>query len=255
VRMNALAWVGIAAVAYRKATGSHAHDKLIDGLADYLLNSRRPDGLVPGGPEVQWVSTQQNLLMAEFFRSGAKELGRQDLRDAYDKAAAALIKDLFHSGYYAWFIQGLGDEDRPLDAQVLGTMFFWLRDRTLGENPFPFLNLSIGDKFWVDHGGWTGFRPYWPVQEGTPDIVWTEGTLMAAWVFQRTGIAGSGVKARTDQAVAQIVARTKGETVGPPAADRASDTKRWGEYPAWPAAAPASWLLILQGGGDVLFAP
>jgi hypothetical protein len=251
-RMNAMAWVGIAAVAYRKATGSEQFDPLINGLADYVLRYQR-NGLVPGGPDVTWISTQQNLLVAEFLRSAGQQMTRrrEAIRLGYEDAAKAITEGLFRGRF---FLQGVGDADLPLDAQVLGSMFLWLLPRG-ADNPRLAVNAFIGEQYWVDHGAWTGFRPYAALETTSPNIVWTEGTLMVDWMLRRQGSAPGDLRFRADAAVAQIEARVKGDAVGPPAAETASNTKRWGEYPAWPATAPVAWLSIIRGGGDVLFSP
>jgi hypothetical protein len=78
-RANAMAWVGLAAVAYRAKYGNSRYDKLIGGVAKYLLALRRSDGLLLGGPDVQWVSTQHNLLAAEFFRAAGADFASHKL--------------------------------------------------------------------------------------------------------------------------------------------------------------------------------
>ena len=271
VRSNALAWVGIAAVAYRRQTGSNRYDHLIAGLADYLLKSRRTDGLVLGGPDVQWVSTQHNLLMAEFFRSasvsfGERPIGRgvtgPELRAAYDKVSAAILDNLLkrapfndYHGLGWFFVQGLDDPDMPLDVQTLGSMFMWLRERTF-ENPWAFVTYWTTVSLYVAPRDVDGRS-----SERLPAV---RGAERARHRLER-GHGAGGVDAappgwpqavaQADAAVLAITRTTRGGTAGPAGADRASFTRRWGEFPSWPTSAVASWLLIEADAPDVLFAP
>ena len=61
-----MAWVGYAALAYKKVYNSTKYDTVIAGVARYLLTLRNAQGLIKGGPDVNWVSTQHNLLAAGF---------------------------------------------------------------------------------------------------------------------------------------------------------------------------------------------
>ena len=48
---------------------------MIAGVARYLLTLRNAQGLIKGGPDVNWVSTQHNLLAAGFMRDLASKIG------------------------------------------------------------------------------------------------------------------------------------------------------------------------------------
>src|SRR5262249_44514411 len=126
IRSNALAWVGIAAVAYYKKYNNKRYDQLVRGLAEYLLAERRSDGLVLGGPDVTWVSTQHNILASEFFRSGGDAYGAngsiggglkgRDLTAAYNTMANAIISQLLvQAGPLAYFTEGVNDPRQALD--------------------------------------------------------------------------------------------------------------------------------------------
>ena len=258
IRSNALAWVGIAAVAYRARYHNGRYDVLAGGLADYLLKSRRSDGLVLGGPDVQWVSTQHNLLMSEFFRSAHQEYGRktlsesitgEDLDAAYQQAAGAIVaKLLVQSGGQAYFVQGLNDARIALDTQTLGSVFLQLRDDPRATAVGSFLSNFYLPPRVVDAVTWSGYRPF--AASGSPNIVWSEGTVQADWALHRLGLPAT----QADAAVLGILGTTDGGTAGPLGASRASDDRAWGEFPSWPTSAAGSWLLIQAAGGDALFA-
>jgi hypothetical protein len=258
IRSNALAWVGIAAVAYRERYDNGRYDVLVGGLADYLLRSRRTDGLVLGGPDVQWVSTQHNILMSEFFRSAAQTYGKHgisgsisgtDLSTAYTMAANAIVsKLLVQAGGQAYFVQGLNDARIALDTQTLGSVFLSVRgdDRARQVASWMAANLYQGPRV-VGGITWSGFKPF--AGPTAPNIVWSEGTVQADWALHRVGLP----TALADFAVLGILATTDGGTSGPLGASSAVDDRAWGDFPAWPTSAAGSWLLLQAAGGDALF--
>lgn len=261
IRSNALAWVGIAAVAYRAKYHNGRYDVLAGGLADYLLKSRRTDGLVLGGPDVQWVSTQHNLLMSEFFRSAYREYGSRtlsegisgtDLNTAYDVAANAITsKLLVQSGGQAYFVQGLNDSRIPLDTQTLGSVFLSVRGDPRAGQVASWLASNLYQAPRTVNGlVWSGYKPF--AGANAPNIIWSEGTVQADWAVHRVGLASAYSAA--DTAVLGILATTDGGTSGPLGASSAVDDRAWGEFPAWPTSAAGSWLLIQAAGGDALFA-
>jgi len=258
-RANAMAWVGIAAVAYRVKYHNSRYDKLIGGVAKYLLALRRPDGLLLGGPDVQWVSTQHNILAAEFFRAAGAEFGRKqldgvdatgrDLTDQYAKTGDAIVaKLLVQAGAQAYFVQGLDDARIPLDVQSLGSVFLAQRGDARAPQVLAWLQANL---YVAPHvvGGvtWSGYKPF--AGSAAPTLVWSEGTIQADWAFHRLKVANP----QADAAVYGILGTTKGGTTGPAGADRAVSDRAWGEFPSWPTSAAGSWLLILGGGGDILF--
>ena len=258
VRSNALAWVGMAAVAYRAKYHTTAYDGLIGGLADYLLKSRRSDGLVLGGPDVQWVSTQHNLLMAEFFRAAAREFGYQrisgaitgsTLNTAYNTAANAITsKLLVQSGRQAYFVQGLDDARIALDTQTLGSVFLSLRNDPRADEVGTWFSSNLYQSPRIVGGlAWSGYKPF--AGANAPNIVWSEGTIQADWALHRLGLQSS----LADIAVWGIIATTDGGASGPRGASSAVDDRSWGDFPAWPSSAAGSWLLIESSGGDALF--
>jgi hypothetical protein len=259
IRSNALAWAGIAAVAYRQTYRNGRYDVLVGGLADYLLKSRRSDGLVLGGPDVQWVSTQHNILMAEFFRSAAQTYGKHgisgsisgtDLDTAYDRVADAIVsKLLVQSGPQTYFVQGLDDARIALDTQTLGSVFLAVRGDARATQVGSWMAANLYQAPRVVGGIlWSGFKPF--AGSASPNIIWSEGTVQADWALHRLGLPAG----LADIAVLGILGTTDGGTAGPQGASTAVDDRAWGEFPAWPTSAAGSWLLIQAAGGDALFA-
>src|SRR5215204_4970902 len=117
VRSGNQAWVGLAALAWRAATGSERHERLLAGLAGWLLAQRDDHGLVRGGPDVAWASTEHNLEARALFAA----LGAADVVAQMDEAIDA---ELFAGDH---FRQGRGDDARPLDVQAYGIL--WLLGR------------------------------------------------------------------------------------------------------------------------------
>jgi hypothetical protein len=259
IRTNALAWVGIAAVAYRNKYNDSRYDALIAGLAKYLLAEKRAsDGLFPGGPDVTWVSTQHNLLAAEFLRSAGVEFGSRaigsstltgtQLTTQYNTTAASIISKLLTSSglLSANFVEGLNDPRLPVDVQSMGSMFLAKRNDVRAAFVGGYLSNYYLSPFTTNSVLWSGYKPF--LGAGAPNIVWTEGTVQADWALRRLSIASPA----SNTALAGIVAQTNSGKSGPPGAS-ATSNDTWGEYPNWPASAPSSWLLIVAGGGDILF--
>ena len=79
LRSGNQAWVGLAALEWRAATGSRRYDGLLAGLARWLLDHRDGDsGLVRGGPDVSWVSTEHNLETRALLAGLGDDVARMD---------------------------------------------------------------------------------------------------------------------------------------------------------------------------------
>jgi hypothetical protein len=260
-RSGALAWVGLAASAYRREYNNDRYDKLIGGLLTYLLSLRRSDGLIRGGPDVSWVSTQHNLLAAGFLRdiadqmTSSKKLGgvtRSELTTIHTTLSNAIVSKLLvvDSATLAHFKQGIDDPQVPLDVQALGAMFLKLRGDARAtavantiQSQFPVAARRVSGS----SASISGYKPF--TGTGTPDVIWSEGTIEAALALDRVGINSSPAAA----AVLSIAATSSGSTTGPAGADRDVVSPVWGEFHTWPTSAAASWLLIAAGGNELLF--
>ena len=259
-RSGALAWVGLAAAAYRREYDNDRYDKLIGGLLKYLLSLRGSDGLIRGGPDVSWVSTQHNLLAVSFLRdiadqmSSSKKLGgftRSELTTIQTTLGDAILSKLLvvDGPSLAHFKQGLDDAQVPLDVQALGAMYLELRGDARAtavantiQTQFPLGSRRVAGS----SASVSGYRPF--VGAGTPDVVWSEGTIEAALALDRLGIDSASSSA----AVTSIAGTAVGSTAGPVGADREVISPVWGEYHTWPTSAAASWLLIAADEGRLL---
>lgn len=164
-RAGAIAWAGLAALNYRAHTCSRQYDELAYGAARWLLAEQVTDpgspahGLIRGGPDVPWISTQHNLIAREFFarllraldgvhsqpgpdgwpgldsscpREQLTVLPHHDLpafelriRRAVAQIDAGVNRALYVNAAPAPYLrEGVGDDVRPLDTQALGIL--WL---------------------------------------------------------------------------------------------------------------------------------
>jgi hypothetical protein len=258
-RAGAMAWVGYAAVAYRKVYENRRYDRMLAGIVRYLLALRNRDGLIRGGPDVTWVSTQHNLLAAGMLRDLAADLGRrgtlatgleyEDIDDAADSIGDATLAHLLvQEGPLAYFRQGVEDPVVPADVQALGALYLDARGDRRAEQVAEFLRQN----FYVPPragpaGMLSGYRPF--LGAGAPDVIWSEGTLEAATAFHRVGLN----TAAADDAVARLRSTIRGRSVGPAGADRDVVDRVWGEFHTWPTSAAGSWLLIRAARAELLF--
>jgi hypothetical protein len=269
VRSGNQAWVGLAALQWRTLTCSGRHDRLIAGIARWLLARRVTDqnasgfGLVRGGPDVTWVSTEHNLEARGFFAAldatfagGPCQPGLDGLSDADARALAAdaheavgqidraIDASLFVSDG-AYFRQGLGDDARPLDVQALGIL--WLLRQGRGADAAAVerttdatLQVHGRSVDWPGAGGQTfsGYRP----SVGGSDVLWMEGTLMMRLAKARLGSDVTALDADTDRWAALTAP-------DPPLhVDRADGE----DYHVWPAAAAAAWRTLSRSSFDLL---
>ena len=99
--------------------------------ASYLLSLQGTDGLIRGGPDVTWYSTQHILLAYAFRRLLGNELTADGSRPsantyytAASKVSSGIESDLLvHNGSNVYFIEGLNDSIQALDADALGVMY------------------------------------------------------------------------------------------------------------------------------------
>jgi hypothetical protein len=258
-RAGAMAWVGYAALAYRKAYGNSRYDNLLAGIVRYLLALRDSAGLIRGGPDVTWVSTQHNLLAAGMLRDLAANLGTKgtlatglkyaDINNAANSLGNAILANMIvQEGPLAYFRQGVGDPVVPADVQALGALYLDARGDGRAKQVAEYLRQN----FYVapragSAGVLGGFRPF--SGAGTPDVIWSEGTIEAATALRRVGVDSGGA----DDAVARLVATIGSRGVGPVGADRDVVDPVWGEFHTWPTSAAGSWLLIRASHAELLF--
>src|SRR5262249_1024762 len=88
IRCGGIATVGIAASLYDGDTGSDRYLAMEKRAASYLLSLQGTDGLIRGGPDVSWYSTQHNLLAYAFLRLLAGESNDNSYDTAANKIAS-----------------------------------------------------------------------------------------------------------------------------------------------------------------------
>jgi hypothetical protein len=170
-RTGTMAWVGLAAVEYRASRCDTSFDKLAYGSAKWLLGQVVTDptspayGLMRGGPDVTWVSTQHNLLASDFLARLADEIdgtigqvdhtppcpgGLAGLTSAQASAFSTRLHKavtLMDTGIgaqlftrltpatasdagTAYFREGIDDNIRPIDVQAYGALWLLGQGRT-----------------------------------------------------------------------------------------------------------------------------
>lgn len=252
-RTGTIAWVGYAALLHELRTRNGKYNSVITGAAQWLLQRQNATtGLLTGGPDVSWVSTQNNMVAYLFFSTLAQNpIGSYKADDM--TAVANKIADGIDSRLtitpatgQLGFVQGLNDALRPLDAQTLGVIYLLARNRAADaakvrayiDAAFKVTNRTIVksstpatyNMTYAANGPFTGYRPY---ATGGPDVLWEEGTAQALVATDLLGQDDS----------AQNTALATWAVNGPLQADRTITTSV-NEYHVWPASAAAGWMLL-----------
>lgn len=272
VRSGSVAWSGIAFVDYDSQFDDNRHLDNARRAADYLLSLRGEDGLVRGGPDVKWVSTQHNLIATIFLVNLANrldQLGDADTAAGYREAAGGIAKGVYgqllvREDGSSHFRQGVGDDVIPLDTQAIGTIFalftgdeelakqlyeyaqqnFALKGRSIKESKSkPTYNMTYAAK-----GPFTGFRPY--LGKKAPDVLWFEGTAEMRMVSSFLGQSTEQLDA--DMNAWWSVTRKQG--LAPLGADRTVTGNPYNEYHVWPTAAAGAWTVLSGASTDVEWA-
>jgi hypothetical protein len=264
-RSGSIAWIGLAAATYRNLYHSTRYGTLAGGAARWLLARRQSTGLVAGGPDVSWVSTQHNLL-AWFFLSSVDDdvvtgLKSSDLDKATDTLASAIESKLIVSvdSTHSAFVQGVNDASRPLDVQALGLLFLEAADKGQSGHPSTAekVRAYLGSAYAVSGrsivkstvpatfnqtyaaaGPFSGYKPY--ADGGSPDVIWAEGTAEVRFALKALGESTTTL----DKSITAWGAVTTARGEGPLGADRTATGQEINEYHVWPTSAAASWTLL-----------
>lgn len=273
-RSGTIAWAGLAAVTYDQAFGSSRYLDMEQRAADYLLSLQTPSGLIKGGPDVTWASTEHNLSAYVFLvRLGNEEQSAGDTKAAARYRAAATTisaaidaKLLVSDTSGTRFRQGLDDPVQALDAQALGAMYLQgtgrsalaaqvlayaqatfavdKRSVTLSKDPATY-NLT-----YAADGPFSGYEPY--VGTGAPDVRWAEGS---GEMRLAQAAAGQDTSA-TDKSIANWAAITSGLGQAPLQADQTVNNAAYGvEYHVWPTSTAAAWTVLSQSAPAFFAAP
>ena len=264
-RAGTIAWVGLAGSVFDLDYGSSRYLSMQQLAANYLLSLQSSNGLIRGGPDVGWYSTEHNLLAYAFLvRLGNELQAVGDVPNAarYDDAAiriaGAIDANLIvQNGSSAHFLEGLGDPVQALDVQALGTMYLQSRGQSglaaevlaYAQGTFAVSGRSITlskdpstyNMTYAAPGPFSGLTPY--VGANAPGVLWPEGT---AEVRLAAADLGQPTTALDEQlaAFAKVTAANGGAMLE---ADSTVTNVDYGvEYHVWPALAPTAWLMLAQ---------
>jgi hypothetical protein len=269
VSSGSVAFSAIAFSDYDNVFGKTTYLEAARKAVDYLLGLREELGLIRGGPEVKWVSTQHNILtlialdglIASLERRGEKTTAKR-YQEAVTSLAKAIEAQLIVRGIgSSHFREGVKDEVVPLDAQTLGVAFALIRSNpalafetyNYAQQNFAISNRSIElnkapanyNLTYQAKGPFTGYRPY--LGTGAPDVLWFEGTAQMRLVSAVLGQSTVALDASTN-AWWNV---TRKEGVGPLGADRTITGNAYNEYHVWPTAAAGSWTVLSRATSNL----
>ena len=271
IRAGSVAFAAIAFSDYDSAFGSTLYLDNARRAADYLLSLRNEDGLVRGGPDVEWVSTQHNILtlIALMTLSGQlNEIGDESAA-VYREAAEVIAKGIdsqliVRDEGLAHFRQGVNDNVIPLDTQALGIIYAMFRDDQdlakqvyeYTQQNFPLENRSITlsskpktyNMTYQAKGPFRGYRPY--IGKGAPDVLWFEGTAEMRFVSTFLGQPTEEL----DQSMNSWWDVTRKQGFAPLGADRTITNNPYNEYHVWPTAAAGAWTVLSGAAQDTAWA-
>lgn len=271
-RSGTVAWVGLAASTYDLAFSSSRYLAMEQRSANYLLSLQTASGLIAGGPDVTWVSTEHNLITYVFLSRLAGELSSDGsaVAAASYQAAAATISAAIDANLLVTdstgthFREGLNDPVEALDVQALGAMYLQGTGRpdlaaqvlAYAQTNFAVANRSVSlsadpatyNLTYSAAGPFAGYRPY--AGTGAPDVLWAEGSGQ-----MRLAEAALGQDTKTlDQSIANWAAITSGQGQGPLQADR-TYTGNGVQYHVWPASTAAAWTSLSTSSPAFFAAP
>jgi hypothetical protein len=257
-RTGTVAWTGLAATIYRNTFKSAKYGTLAHNAAAWILAQQGEDGLLRGGPDVKWVSTQNNIIAAQFLQQYKGKDGEK-FREQGKRISDLVVKELLVDDH---FVQGSGDDIQPTDVQALGAMLLNQRgdtkratavvDNMIKDDRITDRSISLSkdlDTYNMTYeakGPFTGFRPY--ADKGSPDVLWFEWTVEARVAMDRMGVE--------DRELAESMKAWQGVTAErqdlPLGADRTVSDERFNEFHVWPASAAGSWLLLQQTSPELI---
>ncbi|MFH1061676.1 MAG: PilZ domain-containing protein [Candidatus Omnitrophota bacterium] len=125
VHTGPVIYLGLAIMRYEQATGKNTYSKLVYEIADWLLDlqNKNSDGSLPGGPQVSWAGTEQNIAAYIFF----KTLFKTEHDQRYALAARKIhgwLKDTAYNKTLKRFNRGTDDRMIATDTIALSIMAF-----------------------------------------------------------------------------------------------------------------------------------
>ncbi len=271
VRAGSVAFDAIAFSDFDSTFGSTLYLDDARRAVDYLLSLRNEEGLVRGGPDVTWVSTQHNILTLIALMTLSQQLEEQgdEGAAAYREAAAVIAKGIYsqlivRDGGLEHFREGVGDEVVPLDTQALGIIYArFLGDDDLAKQVYEYAqqNFAIDGRSiklskkkatynmtYEASGPFSGYRPY--IGKDAPDVLWFEGTaemrFASTFLGQPTEALDASINSWWDV--------TRKQNLAPLGADRTITTSPYNEYHVWPTAAAGAWTVLSGAAQDTAWA-
>jgi hypothetical protein len=260
-RSGTIATVGLAGSLYDQTFHSSRYLAMEQRAASYLLSLQGTGGLLRGGPDVSWYSTQHNLLAYSFLNLLGTELiadGSRPTANTYLGAANKISagiesKLLVQNASTAYFIEGLNDNVQSLDADALGVLYLESHgEHTVAQKVLAYATSAFAvsgrsivhssdtatyNMDYAARGPFSGFMPY--LGTGAPNVLWTEGSAEMQLAEASLGQSTSALKA----SLTAIAAVTP--TDAPLQADQTMTSVAYGEeYHVWPAAAAGAWMLL-----------
>ncbi|MGH2894066.1 MAG: hypothetical protein ACRDPM_12490 [Solirubrobacteraceae bacterium] len=262
-RSGTIATMGLAGSIYDRSQHTGRYLAMEQRAASYLISLQGTSGLIRGGPDVGWYSTQHNLLAYAFLNQLGAELISDNQRskaNGYLNAADGISsglesKLLVHNGSTAYFIEGLGDNVQSLDADALGVLYLVSRNETTvaqevlsyaqsafgvsGRSITKSTNAATYNSTYAASGPFSGFEPF--LGSNAPDVLWTEGSAE----MEVADAALGQPTATLNASLLSIYALTP--TVAPLMADRTlTDPSYSAEFHVWPSDAAGAWFLLAQ---------
>jgi hypothetical protein len=271
VRAGSVAFDAIAFSDYDSSFGSTLYLDNARRAVDYLLSLRGEDGLVRGGPDVKWVSTQHNILTLIALMTLSQQLEEQgdEGAAAYREAAAGIVKGIdsqliVRDGGLEHFRQGVGDEVVPLDTQALGIVYArFIGNDDLAKQVYEYAqqnfavdgrSIALSSKkasynmTYEASGPFSGYRPY--IGKRAPDVLWFEGTaemrFVSSFLGQPTEALDASMNSWWDV--------TRKQNLAPLGADRTITNSPYNEYHVWPTAAAGAWTVLSGAARDTAWA-
>jgi hypothetical protein len=272
VRSGSVAFDAIAFSNYDSSFGSTLYLDDARRAVDYLLSLRNEEGLVQGGPDVKWVSTQHNILTLIALMTLSQQLeeqGDEGTAGAYREAAAGIVKGIdsqliVRDGGLAHFRQGVGDEVIPLDTQALGIVYArFIGDDDLAKQVYEYAqqnfaidgrSIALSDRSasynmtYEAKGPFSGYRPY--IGKRAPDVLWFEGTAEMRFVSSFLGQSTEAL----DASMNSWWDVTRKQNLAPLGADRTITNSPYNEYHVWPTAAAGAWTVLSGAAKDTAWA-
>tara|TARA_B100000315_G_scaffold242528_1_gene264808 strand:+ start:12714 stop:14714 length:2001 start_codon:yes stop_codon:yes gene_type:complete len=139
------AWIGLAALNYVKKTGDETYLEIAESVGELLLSLMDEEGGVPGGPGINWYSTEHNLDSYAFFTLFYEITGQTE----YKKAAQRVKNWIGRNSYTEGAIpikRGKGDSTIATDTYTWSVTAFGPKQlEDLKMNPETIIEFALNN--------------------------------------------------------------------------------------------------------------